>query len=757
VGLPEDALRRSLARARDRELGETLVREGRIDPERLERALEDDDGRPLLERLGLSGEPDEVRIAREKPDGVVGGYVLVERIGAGAASEVWRAWDPAAARWVAIKTLQGAQHAQEPLERWRREVLAAGRLTHPNIVPVHGAGEHRGRPWICMAYVRGATFEDRPPSRDDAVRLMRSVALAVHHAHEHGVVHRDLKPANLLLDESGQPWVCDFGIARIFDAPRLTASGTLIGTAPYMSPERAAGKDSGVAADVYGLGATLYTLVTGKAPYEGTEFLDILDKVRAGPPLPPSALAPGLAADLERIILMAMAPDPKDRFPTAAAFAEDLERVVQGRPVAAVIPRRRRPLRSWIAAAAALSLAAGAFLALRPRAEPVPFDLLEGARHDLDAVKDALYAKSMSATDFAARLSRAHERSRSALAAAPQLAVAHQRWGELQELRGRFPAARDAWEQALKLDPSFAAASYRLGSTLLILAYLRRLNLWEEPDTLVRSDADALARQAADALDAAGALGYENDLQRLLADAMRAFVGGNLERAAALADQGYASQEGRRGAEEFLWLRGLARKSAEDFDRALALRPRFALAAFSRGVHRQMAGRNPEAAADFSIALDASPDFAEARLHRGSVRAFSGDIEGAVRDFEALMDDPRLAAGAFNGRGWVRRRHGDPEGALADFDEAIRRRPTTNYLGYVYRAEARLERKDFAGAAEDARQAYSIRPWSWCLHLLIQARAGTRDWIAAENDLDALRVAPDDPARKMLASLRGTP
>jgi tetratricopeptide (TPR) repeat protein len=751
-------LRRSLARARDRELGEFLLRSGRIDAARLEAALESGDPRPLLERLGLEPalEDDFIRSRSEPPEvaasraegRLAAGHVLVERIGSGGHSEVWKAWDPGAGRWIALKILQGASGRKDLLDRWRREVLAAVRLSHPNIVPVHAVGEHDGRPWISMAYIAGATLEDRPPSPGEAVRLVRTVALAVDHAHRQGVVHRDLKPANLLLDASGNPWVCDFGIAQVFDAPRLTAPGTLLGTAPYMAPERAAGRDSGTAADVYGLGATLYTLVAGRPPYDGDSFLDILRKVETEDP----PRLQGLPRDLERVILKAMARDPRDRYATAAALAADLERLEQNRPVEA-LPLRRRSLRKARIAVALLILAAGAaFLALRPpEVSEASLRLLESARVELDRVHEALYDPSLPEVEYETRLRRARERVEEASAAAPRLALTWHRRGELAEFEGRFDAAREAWEQALARDPRLASTSYRLGRVLLAQAYLRRLNLWSEPDDAVRAEADGLARRAGDRLESARAVGLEDDLQRALAPAFRAWVRGEDALARDLCDRGLAAFAGRRGAEEFLWLKGLASSDPAEarslFDRALLIRPRYALARFSRGVLVQDR-------ADLDESLRASPGFGEARLYRGSFRALAGDHAGAVADFEALLDDPRLAPGAFTGRGFVRRRTGDPDGALADLGEAIRRRPDSNHLPYVYRAELHLERRDFEAAARDARAAYGIRPWSWSLSLLLQARTGLRDWAGAQADLDALGVPEDDEARRLLRSLR---
>jgi tetratricopeptide (TPR) repeat protein len=786
---PHDAVRRALARAREQEFVEFLVRKGVLTPDRLVESPDEGGDRPLHERIGLSPdrlaeiekefaneafeqnrtaippEPEEVREARRRGNRAIGGYLLVQSLASGALSEVWKAWDPSAGRWVALKTLHGATAQRDVLDRWRREAAAGGRLFHPNIVPVHAVGDEEGRPWIAMAYVPGTSLEERPSSRDEIVRILRIVALAVHHAHTQGVVHRDLKPSNIIIDSSGNPWVCDFGIAQVFDAPRLTAPGTILGTAPYMAPERTIGGDPAdpAAADVYGLGATLYALAVGRPPYGGESFLSILKKVQTEDPPRPSRLVVDFPPDLERIILKAMARDPRHRYASAAALAEDLARLAQGRPAEARPPPNRRSRgRLALLGAAALAAAATAFLLLLPGRSPeVPIRILESARQEIDLVQEALYDAAIPDGEFASRLARARELVERALKAAPGLALAHHRRGEIAEVEGQFEEARRAWERALACDPAFAAAQYRLGRTLLVQAYLRRLNLWNEPEALIRSDADRLARAAAARLDDARAGGFENALYRQLAYAMGLYLRNEAVQATEACDRGIQDHGRRRGAEEFLWLKGLTTKDRVEaralFDRAIELRPRYALAFFSRGLLIQGEGRSVDAMAEFEAALRASSAFGEARLYRGSARAFAGDDAGAVADFEALLEDPRLAPGAFNGRGFVRRRSGDPEGALADFTEAIRRMPDRNALAYVYRAELRLERKDFKAAAEDARRAYSLHPWSWSLHLLLQARAALRDWAGAEADLDALGVPADDEARRSLRSLRGNP
>ncbi len=263
--------------------------------------------------LRLSADPNRTTDATVPPvDGLprvryFGDYELLEVIARGGMGVVYKARQVSLNRLVALKMiLKGELATAKDVTRFRAEAEAAANLDHPHIVPIYEVGEHDGQQYYAMRYVEGTALTRRP--RADARKeagLVATVARAVHHAHQHGILHRDLKPSNILVDAAGTPLVADFGLAKRVDAERsLTESGALIGTPRYMAPEQAAGrKDLTVAADVYSLGVVLYERLTGQTPFTGETPLEVLRQVREAEPPRPSSITPGLNRDLETICL----------------------------------------------------------------------------------------------------------------------------------------------------------------------------------------------------------------------------------------------------------------------------------------------------------------------------------------------------------------------------------------------------------------------------------------------------------------------
>jgi serine/threonine-protein kinase len=254
-------------------------------------------------------------------------------------------------RVVAVKVLPaGPAPAPEEVRRFHTEARLAARLRHPHIVAIHEVATHDGRPFFSMDFVDGASLADRirssPLPADRVARYLVAIAEAVHFAHENGVLHRDLKPANILIDGQDRPLVSDFGLARpLADDRGLTAPGAVVGTASYMAPEQAAGAGGAVtpAADVYGLGATLYEALTGRPPFLAATAWETLALVRSDDPVPPRRLQPRVPRDLETICLKCLRKSPRQRYASARAVGEDLQRYLRGEPVAArpVSPRER--------------------------------------------------------------------------------------------------------------------------------------------------------------------------------------------------------------------------------------------------------------------------------------------------------------------------------------------------------------------------------------------------------------------------------
>jgi hypothetical protein len=284
---------------------------------------------PRLAVPEQASEPEEVVRAAANPLNVLGKYVLVSPLGKGAMGVVHKAWDRGLRRWVAIKVLLATSDPSLVL-RFRREAEMAASIQHPNIVPIYDVGEEGGRPYIVMKFVEGSGLAGMSLSLEQSVSVTLQAARGVGHAHEREVVHRDIKPANIMIDSAGHVYVMDFGLAKdLYSNSSLTRPGTIMGTPSYMSPEQAAGNTDQVdrASDVYGLGAILYELVTGKPPFESDRVMETIRCVLEEPVIPPSKLRRETPAALETIILKALSKDKTKRYPNAGAFAKALEAV----------------------------------------------------------------------------------------------------------------------------------------------------------------------------------------------------------------------------------------------------------------------------------------------------------------------------------------------------------------------------------------------------------------------------------------------
>jgi serine/threonine-protein kinase len=302
--------------------------------------------------------------AEHAPAGTcLGDYELLGEIGSGGMGVVYKARQRSLNRVVALKMISaGRLSTAAQRQRFRHEAETAARLDHPRIVPVYEVGEWAGLgtgpavPYFSMKFFEAGSLADCldrfAADPRAAARLAAEVAGAVHHAHQRGVLHRDLKPSNIVLDADGRPHVADFGLAKCTPAegmgdPSLTVSGALVGTPGYMAPEQALGLPLTTAADVYGLGAILYALLTGRPPFRAGSVLETLEQVRDREPEPPAALNPRLDRDLSAVCLKCLAKRPEQRYGSAAELADDLGRWLAGRPVRArPVPPAAR-LRRW--------------------------------------------------------------------------------------------------------------------------------------------------------------------------------------------------------------------------------------------------------------------------------------------------------------------------------------------------------------------------------------------------------------------------
>jgi serine/threonine-protein kinase len=274
--------------------------------------------------------------------GAFGDYVLLYEIARGGMGVVYKARQLSLKRVVALKmTLSGAFASESERERFRLEAEMAANLDHPNIVPIYEVGEHQGHHFFSMKLVEGTNLARQVGQLCDQPQaiagIVATIARAVDHAHQHGFFHCDLKPANILIDREGRPYVTDFGLARrVEDNSALTASGAILGTPSYMAPEQASGGRSQLtpAADVYGLGAILYELLTMQPPFRAGTVMETVVQVLEHEPEPPRRLRPGVPGELETICLKCLEKAPKDRYASAGALAEELERYLRGEDVA---------------------------------------------------------------------------------------------------------------------------------------------------------------------------------------------------------------------------------------------------------------------------------------------------------------------------------------------------------------------------------------------------------------------------------------
>lgn len=426
-----------------------------------------------------------------------GDYELLEELARGGMGVVFKARQLSLDRVVALKMiLAGNLASDEQIRRFHHEAEEAGRLDHPNIVPIYQVGEHQGQHFFSMKLIEGGSlcgqltrFRSDPRG---AANLVATVARAVHYAHQRGVLHRDLKPGNILLDAQGQPHVTDFGLAKQLGTQSSdTRSGSIVGTPSYMAPEQAAArKDLTTAVDTYALGAILYELLTGQPPFDAPTPLDTLMQALEQEPKPPRSLNPVLDRDLETICLTCLAKEPAQRYPSAAALADDLDRWHNGEPIKArpvgTVERilkwmRRRPA----AATLALVSAAGAVSLLgmgwyhnlrlqreRDRAEAYAREADAGFRKRQEIIDDLMvridgrlenYGSELTSVrmEFLDEFRKLNEQLRKErgndLTVRRQAAFLNQRIGDLELQKRDVASGEPAYQQAIALFRQLAA------------------------------------------------------------------------------------------------------------------------------------------------------------------------------------------------------------------------------------------------------------------------------------------------------------
>ncbi len=305
-----------------------------------------------------SGEPARHALGALGPLAALGDYKLLRRIGRGGMGVVYEAWENSMDRRVALKVLPAGIAADDrAFHRFLQEAKTAGKLSHPNLVPVYATGVRDQTPYFAMEYVEGETLaqvlaklkEAAPESEtvfgkkdcgsyfESLARAFADVADGLQHAHSHKIIHRDIKPSNLILDGDGRLRVLDFGLARLEGQEGLTQSGDFLGTPLYMSPEQARRQNIPIdyRTDIYSLGATLYEMLTLGPPFRGKDHADTLSQIIERDPSPPTRINPRVPRDLETIVLKCLRKEPVDRYGTAEALGQDLRRFVRADAVEA--------------------------------------------------------------------------------------------------------------------------------------------------------------------------------------------------------------------------------------------------------------------------------------------------------------------------------------------------------------------------------------------------------------------------------------
>jgi tetratricopeptide (TPR) repeat protein len=717
-----------------------------------------DDASELIKRGWLSKEDLASERAPIPPQ--IGPYTIVRLLGQGGLGDVYLAEDKSLGRPVALKILR--ELAPMQLERFVRECKVASLLSHPNIAQVYDAGQVEGWHFISMQYVDGGPIGQEPRPIAQSVETMRQIALAVHYAHSQGVIHRDIKPGNILVDRTGRTFLVDFGLAKQTDARGASLTGMILGTPAYMSPEQAHGDVHRVDArtDVYGLGATLYTLVSGRPPFPDDSLYATVRRVIEEDPPNPSRIAADVPRELELIILKAMAKEPERRYRSAEEFAADLKRYQDSLPITAHPPSLVYQVRKRIVrhkgATAGLALAVLIAILLIPKwmaaeREVESLQELSGLWNDVVLARQGWYQAQKDPDQTRRQVQQSVDRVREFVHRNPKQPNGHYVLARGLLYLDELDAAMASLDESVRLDPDFAAA-HSLKGRVLLEKYRMALVVRESRKAERVQESEPLLAQAVEEIrrGVGGTSGVrptdEDRVAEALTKAMWAYYGSNDRKRA----REILEEAGRAAAsEEYCNLLGLWSDDSKDNVRwqteAIRIMPHNPRAYQDRGYAKRKLGDWAGAKEDYTKVLALGFRPANALLNRSYVRGKLGDFQGTIEDARAaLAINPALAEAYLN----LSTAHSALEKykeAEAFATEALKIDPT--YVDAITgRAACRINQEDYDRALEDCEAALKIDARSYSAYLnrgACYARMGKH----REAFDDAAKAIEIDPTR----------
>ena len=755
---------RQIGGAKTRRLDEILVERGHLSQDELQATLRMASPSPVARETwpnspapggGDKDVSEKVQLALTDPSRRIGRYAWIKELGRGGMGVVHRCYDPQLHRHVAIKMILEAGMAnEEGLARFHHEARAVAKLHHPGIVALHEVGEHQGSPYLVMDFVEGQSFEafliQEKPTTRRIVEIVREVALALHHAHQSGIVHRDVKPQNVMVDPQGKPHVMDFGLARDTSIhQQLTKTGQILGTPVYMAPEQITGRGIGPCTDIYALGSMLYRALVGKPPFLSSEPASLYKQILMDEPKLLRRLDTTISADLETITLKCLEKEPSRRYPSATEVADEIQRFLDGQAILArPISRSERALR-WARRNRTASAALASVVVVVAGATAVVIEQAAMARQEKvqlqeDAVRREERAKIQAEQDATRK-----EKER-----------AHQDY--LKELRWDVAAVLDGVRAGTLLEDSsdaeFAKArllKHRNTETVRLLCHeLDELSnhlaekqvmshqqelflhflcevLWNLgiPEAAVPALGRYLITEYSLPEDRVG------QLRAVPAGKALCFLGGE-EADSLLLDaklgfkrtdsfwrqvQPYYKRTGitpefEAETAQGYGQRALTRMDKGDLDgaiadntRAINIDPYYTDAWINRGIARRANDDINGALADFAQAIKINPNDPKAWYNQAYARQAKRDLDGAISDFTRAIEIDSNVARIWSSRGLVRYYKGDTNGALADTTRAIKIDPKFA-IAWINRGIIRQAKGDFVRAIADFSQAIKLTP-----------------------------------------------